>query len=335
VQQRAAHTRAPQAACIPAALEGKDIVARARTGSGKTLAYLLPALHKVLAAPRDRARAGWQALVLVPTRELCAQVRPVEAGPCLARKAQPAACKPPAPGGRRGRGNLRMALRMAVLPSAQAEPGLLGRCVQPRVRAMGEASAGAGGRRAQADRRVTCPGSESLGVSRPGHITRRSARLPWRTGAPYSEWLPWLTRSWGGQVREEAEAVAARCGADLRVSALAADTPAAQRDALLHAGQLVVATPGQVAQARPEMALGVRGAAPACAFRASALHLHAAAVCPDGPRPRGCTCDNMRPVHALSAIALVGPPGSSAGRSRACSARQPACGGAGAAGAAG
>ena len=50
------------------------------------------------------------------------------------------------------------------------------------------------------------------------------------------------------QVREEAEAVAARCGADLRVSALAADTPAALRDALLHAGQLVVATPGQVAQ---------------------------------------------------------------------------------------
>ena len=53
------------------------------------------------------------------------------------------------------------------------------------------------------------------------------------------------------QVREEADAVAARCGADLRVSALAADTPAAQRDALLHAGQLVVATPGQVAQVRP------------------------------------------------------------------------------------
>ena len=51
-------------------------------------------------------------------------------------------------------------------------------------------------------------------------------------------------------MREEADAVAARCGADLRVSALAADTPAAQRDALLHAGQLVVATPGQVAQAR-------------------------------------------------------------------------------------
>ena len=66
-----------QAACIPAALEGKDIVARARTGSGKTLAYLLPALHKVLSMPRDRQRAGWQALVLVPTRELCEQASPL------------------------------------------------------------------------------------------------------------------------------------------------------------------------------------------------------------------------------------------------------------------
>lgn len=62
-----------QAECIPKALEGRDIVARARTGSGKTLAYLLPALHRVLAS--GKGKAGWQALVLVPTRELCEQVR--------------------------------------------------------------------------------------------------------------------------------------------------------------------------------------------------------------------------------------------------------------------
>ena len=61
-----------QAETIPKALEGKDIVARARTGSGKTLAYLLPALHKILTG--GQGRAGWQALVLVPTRELCEQV---------------------------------------------------------------------------------------------------------------------------------------------------------------------------------------------------------------------------------------------------------------------
>lgn len=63
-----------QAACIPAALEGKDVVARACTGSGKTLAYLVPALHRILGEPKERQRAGWQALVFVPTRELCEQV---------------------------------------------------------------------------------------------------------------------------------------------------------------------------------------------------------------------------------------------------------------------
>lgn len=66
-----------QAAAIPKALEGKDVVARARTGSGKTLAYLLPALQAVL---RGGSRAGWQALVLVPTRELCEQVKEEAAG---------------------------------------------------------------------------------------------------------------------------------------------------------------------------------------------------------------------------------------------------------------
>jgi ATP-dependent RNA helicase DDX56/DBP9 len=62
-----------QAAAIPKALEGKDIVARARTGSGKTLAYLLPSLHRVLSS--GDTKTGWRALVLVPTRELCEQVR--------------------------------------------------------------------------------------------------------------------------------------------------------------------------------------------------------------------------------------------------------------------
>ncbi|KAL4526406.1 hypothetical protein Ndes2526A_g00857 [Nannochloris sp. 'desiccata'] len=61
-----------QSACIPKALEGRDIVARARTGSGKTLAYLLPAFHRILSS--GKGLAGWQALILVPTRELCEQV---------------------------------------------------------------------------------------------------------------------------------------------------------------------------------------------------------------------------------------------------------------------
>jgi hypothetical protein len=48
------------------------VVSRARTGSGKTLAYLLPSLHRILTG--DLGKAGWQALILVPTRELCEQV---------------------------------------------------------------------------------------------------------------------------------------------------------------------------------------------------------------------------------------------------------------------
>ena len=65
-----------QAHCIPLALEGKDVLARAPTGSGKTYAYSIPLLQKVLArydAPEAHA-PGVGAVVLVPTRELCQQV---------------------------------------------------------------------------------------------------------------------------------------------------------------------------------------------------------------------------------------------------------------------
>ncbi|CAG9461604.1 unnamed protein product [Pedinophyceae sp. YPF-701] len=68
---------AVQAQGIPKAMEGKDLVATARTGTGKTLAYLLPALDKILRAPGGKGmrRKAWQCLVLVPTRELCEQVK--------------------------------------------------------------------------------------------------------------------------------------------------------------------------------------------------------------------------------------------------------------------
>ena len=70
-----------QALTVPAALEGRDIVARARTGSGKTLAFLLPAFHAVAARsaagdPRGAA-SPWRAVALVPTRELAEQVADV------------------------------------------------------------------------------------------------------------------------------------------------------------------------------------------------------------------------------------------------------------------
>jgi ATP-dependent RNA helicase RhlE len=59
-----------QAAAIPEALEGKDLVATAQTGTGKTLAFLIPIIEKLL--QRSAPRIG--GLVLLPTRELAMQV---------------------------------------------------------------------------------------------------------------------------------------------------------------------------------------------------------------------------------------------------------------------
>jgi len=59
-----------QAAAIPQALEGKDVLATAQTGTGKTLAFLIPIFERFL---KERA-SGVAALVLVPTRELAMQV---------------------------------------------------------------------------------------------------------------------------------------------------------------------------------------------------------------------------------------------------------------------
>jgi len=62
-----------QAAAIPAVLAGRDVWAQAQTGSGKTAAFVLPILQRWLAAAPS-GRRGLFALVLVPTRELAAQV---------------------------------------------------------------------------------------------------------------------------------------------------------------------------------------------------------------------------------------------------------------------
>ena len=59
-----------QAAAVPNALEGKDLVATAQTGTGKTLAFLIPIIEKLL----QTSASGIGALVLLPTRELAMQV---------------------------------------------------------------------------------------------------------------------------------------------------------------------------------------------------------------------------------------------------------------------
>ncbi|SAK40921.1 ATP-dependent RNA helicase DbpA [Caballeronia fortuita] len=58
-----------QAASLPPALAGHDLIAQAKTGSGKTAAFTLPLLSKL-----DASRFTVQALVLCPTRELADQV---------------------------------------------------------------------------------------------------------------------------------------------------------------------------------------------------------------------------------------------------------------------
>ena len=66
-----------QRAAIPVALQGTDVLIRARTGSGKTACYAIPVLNAVLRRKLDEAPAehGVRALVLCPTRELVAQAR--------------------------------------------------------------------------------------------------------------------------------------------------------------------------------------------------------------------------------------------------------------------
>ena len=54
------------------AIAGADLIGQARTGTGKTLAFGIPLLQRV---DPDTRPAGPRALVIVPTRELCLQVR--------------------------------------------------------------------------------------------------------------------------------------------------------------------------------------------------------------------------------------------------------------------
>jgi ATP-dependent RNA helicase RhlE len=67
-----------QKQAVPVALAGTDLLATAPTGSGKTLAYALPLLQRLLQTPAQPRRT--RALVLVPTRELAAQVGEVFRG---------------------------------------------------------------------------------------------------------------------------------------------------------------------------------------------------------------------------------------------------------------
>ena len=62
-----------QAATIPVALLGKDVVGNAVTGSGKTAAFIIPMLERLMYRDKGKNAAATRCLVLVPTRELGVQ----------------------------------------------------------------------------------------------------------------------------------------------------------------------------------------------------------------------------------------------------------------------
>jgi ATP-dependent RNA helicase RhlE len=63
------HPTPVQAAALPPALEGRDVLATAQTGTGKTLSFLIPLIERMAVSAKDT-----KALVLLPTRELAMQV---------------------------------------------------------------------------------------------------------------------------------------------------------------------------------------------------------------------------------------------------------------------
>jgi ATP-dependent RNA helicase DDX21 len=62
-----------QANVLAPALEGRDVVGRARTGTGKTLGFSLPIIESLLTSG-DSRDARPRCIVLAPTRELANQV---------------------------------------------------------------------------------------------------------------------------------------------------------------------------------------------------------------------------------------------------------------------
>jgi hypothetical protein len=65
-----------QAKCIPIAMQGKDVLVRAKTGSGKTIAFSLPVLQKILSLKDSNQGSGQsiKCIVLAPTKELIKQI---------------------------------------------------------------------------------------------------------------------------------------------------------------------------------------------------------------------------------------------------------------------
>ncbi len=66
-----------QGKCLPYAIAGKDLAAKAQTGTGKTAAFLASTMTRLLrqSAPEQRKPGSCRVLVLAPTRELAIQIQ--------------------------------------------------------------------------------------------------------------------------------------------------------------------------------------------------------------------------------------------------------------------
>ena len=63
-----------QSATLPDSLAGRDVIGRGRTGSGKTIAFAIPMVAGIASRQLKRTARRPHGLILVPTRELAAQV---------------------------------------------------------------------------------------------------------------------------------------------------------------------------------------------------------------------------------------------------------------------
>ena len=62
---------------IPSILNNEDVLAVAQTGTGKTAAFAIPLIHRINRAKSSRRSQGIKGLIMVPTRELAAQITDV------------------------------------------------------------------------------------------------------------------------------------------------------------------------------------------------------------------------------------------------------------------
>ncbi len=170
-----------QAATIPDALAGKDILGRGRTGSGKTLSFGLPTLAQLAGGRTEKKRP--RAVILTPTRELAMQV--ADAPPAVRRRRRPE------DEGRlwrylHGQPDLRPGARRR---HPRRHPGPAARHHQPRrLLPGGRADRRPGRGRPDVRPGLPCPRSPSCSTrSRPAASACSSPR-PWRTRS-----RPWST----------------------------------------------------------------------------------------------------------------------------------------------